>query len=168
MWLTPALISYWLACPAGDAGPYLAGMEPRTRRHVRAGQMVLRAWPPDPGDRQRLRAALEPLFERHDVLMMPVLARPCPPARRWGERSWLRSTALSLTFAPMTGAWNLAGFPAASVPVPRAGLPGAAQLVAAPGREHLLLAVAAQLERARGWPRHAPAYANAGSTERGR
>ncbi len=59
----------------------------------------------------------------------------------------------------MTGAWNLAGFPAASVPVPAAGLPGAVQLVAPPGREALLLALAAQIERARAWPRHAPAYA---------
>lgn len=157
-WLTPALIAYWFACPAGDAGSYAAGMEPRTRRHVRAGRAVLRVRPPDPSDRQRLRTALEPLFERHDVLMMPVLARPCPPARRWGERSWLRSVALSLTFAPMTGTWNLAGFPAAAVPVPRAGLPGAVQLVAAPGREHLLLSIAAQIESARGWSRHAPGY----------
>jgi amidase len=159
LWLTPTLISYWFACPAGDAGPHVAGMEPRTRRHVRAGRAVLRVRPPVPGDRQRLRAALEPFFERHDILIMPVLARPCPPARRWGERSWLRSVALSLMFAPMTGAWNLAGFPAASVPVPRAGLPGAVQLVAAPGREHMLLAVAAQIERARGWSRHALPYA---------
>jgi len=164
LWLTPLLISYWFATPAADAGPYLPAMEPRTRRHLRAGHAVLRVRPPRDGDRQRLRAALEPLFERYDLLLMPTLARPCPPARRWGERSWLRSVAMSLMFAPMTGAWNLAGFPAASVPVSGAGqagtgLPGAVQLVAAPGREQLLLSVAAQLERASGWPRHAPAYA---------
>jgi Asp-tRNA(Asn)/Glu-tRNA(Gln) amidotransferase A subunit family amidase len=35
---------------------------------------------------------------------------------------------------------------------------GTVQLVAAPGGEALLLAVAAQLERVRGWRRHAPAY----------
>jgi len=38
------------------------------------------------------------------------------------------------------------------------GLPGSVQLVAAPGGEAVLLGVAAQLERARGWPRHAPGY----------
>jgi amidase len=72
---------------------------------------------------------------------------------------------MSLMFAPMTGAWNLAGFPAASVPVPAggAGLPRAVQLVAAPGREQVLLDVAAQLERGRGWPRHAPGFAPAGA-----
>ena len=163
-WLTPVMISYWFATPAADAGPYLPAMEPRTRRHLRAGRVVLRVRPPRDSDRQRLRAALEPFFDRHDLLVMPVLARPCPPARRWGERSWLRSVAMSLTFAPMTGIWNMAGFPAASVPVTGTGpddmgLPGAVQLVAAPGREQLLLAVAAQMERARGWPRHAPAFA---------
>ena len=39
-----------------------------------------------------------------------------------------------------------------------AGMPGAVQLVAAPGGEQALLALAAQLERARPWPRHAPGY----------
>lgn len=164
LWLAPVLISYWFATPAADAGPYLAAMEPRTQRHIRAGHAVLRVRPPRDADRQRLRAALEPFFDRYDLLAMPTLARPCPPASRWGERSWLRSVALSLTFAPMTGVWNLAGFPAASVPMPvqGTGLPGAVQLVAAPGREQLLLQVAAQIERASGWPRHAPAYGTAG------
>jgi amidase len=37
-----------------------------------------------------------------------------------------------------------------------AGLPVAVQLVAPPGGEARLLAVAAQLERARPWPRTAP------------
>ena len=114
----------------------------------------------------RLRAAgavvvgLTNLPELGLVLVMPALARPCPPARRYGERSWLRSVATSLMFAPMTGIWNLAGFPAASVPVPAGGpgMPGAVQLVAAPGGEQALLALAAQLERAQPWPRHAPGY----------
>jgi amidase len=142
-------------------GHEVRGMEPRTRRHLCAGHAVLRVRPPRDADRHRLRAALEPFFERYDVLAMPTLARPWPPANRWGEGGWLRSVVLSLTFAPMTGVWNLAGFPAASVPVPRTGLPGAVQLVAAPGREQLLIEVAAQIERASGWPRHAPAYATA-------
>ena len=92
----------------------------------------------------------------------PPRGDACPPARRYGERSWLRSVATALTFAPMTGIWNLAGFPAASVPVPGRGLPGAVQLVAAPGGEQALLALAAQLERASPWRRHAPAYDPAG------
>jgi hypothetical protein len=38
-------------------------------------------------------------------------------------------------------------------------LAAAAAAVAAPGGEPVLLSLAAQLERARGWARHAPAYA---------
>jgi amidase len=98
-------------------------------------------------------------------LIMPTLAQPCPPAQRYGGRSWLRSAVLALRFAPMTGAWNLAGYPAASVPVPASpgspGMPGAVQLVTTPGREDVLLSLAAQIERARPWPRHAPAFATA-------
>jgi amidase len=55
------------------------------------------------------------------------------------------------------------GLPAASVPFPAQGsLPGAVQLVAAPGRERTLLALAAEIERASPWRRHAPAYTPAG------
>ena len=157
-WLVPVMLSYWLAGPAEEAAGHTAGMERRTRRHVRAGELAARVRTPRASDRARMRTALAPFFERYDVLIMPTLARPCPPARRYGERSWLRSVATALTFAPMTGVWNLAGFPAASVPVPGQGLPGAVQLVAAPGREQTLLALAAEIERVNPWQRHAPGY----------
>ena len=160
-WLVPVLLSYWAAGPAEEAAGH-AGLEPRTRRHVRAGELAARVRPPRASDRARLRVALASFFDRYDVLVMPALARPCPPARRYGERSWLRSVATALMFAPMTGVWNLAGFPAASVPVPGPGLPGAVQLVAAPGREQALLALGAQLERVNPWRRHAPGYDPAG------
>ena len=160
-WLVPVLLFYWAAGPAEEAAGH-AGLEPRTRRHVRAGELAARVRPPRASDRARLRVALASFFDRYDVLVMPTLARPCPPARRYGERSWLRSVATALTFAPMTGVWNLAGFPAASVPVPGPGLPGAVQLVAAPGREQALLALGAQLERLNPWRRHAPGYDPAG------
>ena len=160
-WLVPVLLSYWAAGPAEEAAGH-AGLEPRTRRHVRAGELAARVRPPRASDRARLRVALASFFDRYDVLVMPTLARPCPPARRYGERSWLRSVATALMFAPMTGVWNLAGFPAASVPVPGPGLPGAVQLVAAPGREQALLALGAQLERLNPWRRHAPGYDPAG------
>jgi amidase len=161
-WLAPVLLSYFLTGPAEEAAGHTAGMERRTRRHVRAGELAARLRTPRASDRARLRATLAPFFERYDVLIMPTLARPCPPARRYGERSWLRSVATALMFAPLTGVWNLAGFPAASVPVPGQGLPGAVQLVAAPGREQTLLALAAEIERVTPWQRHAPDYDPAG------
>jgi amidase len=60
----------------------------------------------------------------------------------------------------MAGAWNLAGYPAASVPAGLSpeGLPLAVQLVATPGKESLLIGLAAQLERQHPWPRHAPFF----------
>ena len=56
-------------------------------------------------------------------------------------------------------AWNLAGFPALSLPAgthPRTGLPIGVQLAGPPGSERLLLGVAAAIERQRPWPRTVP------------
>jgi amidase len=161
LWLTPTTIVYWFAVPVPDADFYLtgSGIQARTRKHLRAGRAVLRVRPPRASDRDRLRAALAPFFERHDVLVMAALGRPQQAARRWGDGSWLRSVAASIMFAPMTEVWNMAGFPAASVPLGiTAGMPVSVQLVAAPGGEAALLALAAQIESASPWPRHAPAY----------
>jgi amidase len=49
--------------------------------------------------------------------------------------------------------------PAAAVPVgSHHGRPTSVQVVAARGREDLVLAVAAELDRAGGWQRHAPGW----------
>ncbi|MGK5557830.1 amidase [Actinomadura kijaniata] len=164
LWAATAVVSRWLALPAAEAGRYAADprLEKRTRRHARAGRLAARVRPPRPGDRERFRAAVAPLFERRDVLVMPTLARYAPAARAWGVAgAWVRSVGSAMLYAPMTAAWNLAGFPAASVPmgVGRSGLPLSVQLVAAPGREALLLGLAAQLEAARPWPRRPPRFA---------
>jgi amidase len=155
-WLIPVMFSYWTAGPASEAGPYAADMEPRTKWHVRVGRQVLRTRPPRAADRERLRKALAPFWADWDVLLLPTVAQPTPPARRFGHMTWHRSVATAIRFAPLTGAWNLAGYPAASVPAPADGMPGAVQIVTTPGREELLLRLAAQVERARPWPRHAP------------
>ena len=58
--------------------------------------------------------------------------------------------------------WNIAGWPAMNVPAgvhEAGGWPLGVQLVARPGGERLLLALAAQIESARPWTRHAPEYA---------
>lgn len=165
-WSTSATLARWFTTSVPDIEPYLAGpgLEKRTRRHVRAGKRWLRLRPPRDSDRERLRAKLDPFFSQCDVLVMPALARRCPAARRWGGGTMTRSVTAALLYSPMAGIWNLAGYPAASVPVGTAGrgMPGSVQLVAAPGGEAKLLAVAAQLEQAGAWPRHPPAYAPAG------
>ncbi|HEU5159469.1 MAG TPA: amidase family protein [Streptosporangiaceae bacterium] len=164
-WAVNAFMVRWLYFPGLDAEPYLADpatasrLQPRTRRHVRVGRVAARLRPPKDTDRERLRQAVAPFFARHDVLVTPTIAHPAPRARH-GENAWLRSFGASVRYAPMTGAWNLAGYPAISVPagVSESGLPLAVQLVATPGKEALLLGLAAQLERRRPWPRFAPAY----------
>jgi len=53
--------------------------------------------------------------------------------------------------------WNVLGWPAASVPVGMHSVsrtPLAVQIVAPPGGERTVLAVAAELERRQGWQRH--------------
>jgi len=165
LWLTPTAIARWLTAPTADAEPYLSvpALQRRTRRHARAGRLARRLRRLDGGDRERFRLAVAPFFDRYDVLVMPCLAWTCPAARHWSDGSWLRSAVAALRFAPMTGPWNIAGYPAASVPSGTvAGLPGSVQLVAAPGQEALLLGVAAQIERAAPWPRHPPGYDPAG------
>jgi amidase len=62
------------------------------------------------------------------------------------HRGYLATLLLSASRVPYTQAWNLAGLPAAVVPVRVAGRPVAVQLVGRPGDELALLAVAARLE----------------------
>jgi amidase len=67
-------------------------------------------------------------------------------------------------YGPFTAAFNVSGHPAISLPLAlsREGLPIGVQLVAAYGREDLLLRVAAQLEQAVPWrDRRAPVSVDA-------
>jgi amidase len=71
----------------------------------------------------------------------------------WGERtSFLRAYANGARITPFTQAWNVAGFPAMSLPFgatattgATATAPGSVQLVTAPGRESSLFALATTL-----------------------
>ena len=66
------------------------------------------------------------------------------------DSPWLSNVRTSASYAPFGAPWNLAGWPAMVLPVGRhtSGLPLSVQLVAPPGHEARLLAVAAQLEQA--------------------
>jgi amidase len=132
-------------------------LAPRTRTHAAVGRRVLRTGGPRPGGPQRWRARAERFFADRDVLVTPALAHPPVRAAAWGRRSWTANVAACSWYAPFAAPWNVAGWPAIVVPAgPAHGLPTAVQLVAPPGGEAVLLALAAQLEQARPWQRVAP------------
>ncbi len=123
-------------------------LEPRVARHAAVGAAVLRAGRPRPADRRRWQERVERFFADRDVLITPALAQPPIAAIVWSRRGWLANLQANTRYAPFAAPWNLAGWPAVVVPVGRHpnGLPTSVQLVAPPGGEATLLALAAQLE----------------------
>ncbi|PXY26545.1 amidase [Prauserella sp. PE36] len=145
------LLTRWFAGPAeqaDDLGVDSALLQRRTRTHVRIGNAVRRAGLVREDSAREWTRRAEAFFADHDVLVTPTLAARPPKARRWHERSCLANAAPSIRLAGFAGLWNLAGFPAMSVPAGQFadGLPIGVQLVAAPGGEATLLGLAAQLE----------------------
>jgi amidase len=130
-------------------------VEVRTQRHAAAGRLALRLGFPRANGRRNWQTKAEQFFTDHDVLVTPALAQSPPRAKAWSERGWLANIVSNAWYAPFAAPWNLAGWPAMSVPAGLApnGLPLAVQLVGRPGTEHQLLRLAAQLEQLRPWPR---------------
>ena len=150
----------WCAGTAADAehlDPAL--LESRVRTHAALGRVVLERGLLKEGPRDAWKEKAGDFLTDYDVLMTPVLAQPPLEAKRWGELNWATSMAANVRYAPFAAPWNVAGFPAMSVPAgfhPVTGTPLAVQLVARPGREGLLLSLAQSIERLRPWPRTAP------------
>ncbi len=95
-----------------------------------------------------------------DLLLTPTLASPPPPLGYFAVRpdDPLGGASRQSPFVVFTSPFNITGQPAISLPLHwnAAGLPVGVQLVAAYGREDLLLRVAAQLEQAQPWERRIP------------
>jgi amidase len=158
-----AVIATWCGITRREVeGLELSRLQPRTRRHAAFGTMAWkRGWVKE-SDRSDFRTRSEAWFSDggYDLMLLPTLAGPPPRAERWSAKSWRGNMWANLRYAPYTGAWNVAGFPAIAVPmgVRGDGLPGSVQLVGPPGSELLVLAVAAQLELAAPWRPHAPSW----------
>ena len=103
-------------------------------------------------------AVTEEIFGSVDVLMSPVMPSPADASSRFHSGHPLRSAWRSSQRTAYTTAWNVAGFPAASVPAgwTDEGLPLAVQLVALPGRERMLIGLAAELQRSADWTERRP------------
>ncbi len=130
----------------------------RTARHAALGRAVLAARLPREHGRRRWQHRVENFFADYDVLLTPALAQPPIEAKAWSARGWLANIWANVRYAPFAAPWNLAGWPAMTVPAGQApdGLPLAVQLVAKPSAESQLIALARELEAARPWRRTAP------------
>jgi amidase len=96
-----------------------------------------------------------------DLLLTPTLAEPPTPLGAFANDPAAPMTPMvrAAAYVPFTPAFNTSGQPAINLPLHwgTGGLPIGVQLVAAYGREDLLLRVAAQLELAQPWAhRHPP------------
>ena len=89
----------------------------------------------------------------HDLLLTPTLGAP-PPELGWftAEGPQVEGRRIA-SFIPYTAQFNMTGQPAVSLPLhwTPGGLPVGVQLVAAYGREDMLVRVASQLEQAAPW-----------------
>ena len=99
-------------------------------------------------------------FEGHDLLLTPTMAAPPPKlgllvGTHEKPLAWMED---ALPFIVLTVPFNQSGQPAISLPLSwnRDGLPIGIQLVAAYGREDLLIQVSAQLEQAAPWSNRRP------------
>jgi aspartyl-tRNA(Asn)/glutamyl-tRNA(Gln) amidotransferase subunit A len=113
---------------------------PEVRDQLDAADAVLAT---DYIDAQRYRAALREqmlaVLREYDVLAMPTAPVVAPPVERADEYLTILSRNAIL--------WSFVGFPAISVPCPVEGLPVGLQLVAGPGGESLLIALATALTK---------------------
>jgi amidase len=99
-------------------------------------------------------------WQDNDLLLTPTIPELPPTLGQFTSTPEEPLTGLfrSSPLATFTAPFNITGQPAISVPLHQSveGVPIGMQLVAAPGREDLLVRVAAQLEAAQPWARRRP------------
>ena len=108
------------------------------------------------GSQHEFRRLMSQWWEQGwDLLLTPTTAEPPPVLGKMApsKEEPFRSLSGSVPYAAFTSPFNTTGQPAISLPLHRTadGLPVGAQLVAAYGREDLLIQVAAQLEAEVNW-----------------
>ena len=100
--------------------------------------------------------------EGFDLLLTPTVQAPAPALGELMEGDPATLLQRQLRWFPLTPFANVSGQPAITVPVDSGtdALPVGVQLIAALGREDVLIRVAAQLEQATPWRGVAPAFAD--------
>lgn len=123
--LEPASRAWLVDSPPVGLTDYLEAHESL----IRFSRRVLRSWPQDA------------------ILLTPTLT--CPPPGVAALRSQAGVTDEALRLSALVRIWNVTGQPAISIPLHAAadGIPVGVQLVGPPGRDDLVLALGAQLER---------------------
>ena len=132
-------------------------LQRRTKGFARMGDAIPRAaleWALREDDTGRMR----PFFERRDVLLVPVSAKPPVRAGEWEGLGAVRTFLGMVRAYPFALEWNLTGQPSLSVPTGMSedGLPIGMQLVARQNEEATLLGLAAQLEAELRWTDRRP------------
>jgi amidase len=115
------------------------------------------------GGHAQLQAMMRALIielDPYDAVLTPALAqRPLPIGTLQGDGDdpW-EAFAGAGRFTPFTAGLNASGQPAISLPLVHGedGLPVGVQLIGRPAREDVLLALGAQIERARPWADRRP------------
>jgi amidase len=134
-------------------------LQRRTRGFARLGSLIPQAALDRALRIERDRAErYNRVLEGRDLLITPVMAQPQPGAAEWEGVSALRTLIEMTLVYPYCVVWNATGQPAAAVPAgfTDEGLPMSAQLIAPPGREDVLLSLAAQIEAETAWPDRRP------------
>jgi amidase len=129
-------------------------IEPRNAAHRRAGKALgavaylqSRAW------LGMWTRRMADWWNGHDLLLTPTVGAP-PPRLGWFTAAGPDQEEVRIaSFMPYTAQFNMTGQPAISLPLhwTQGGLPVGVQLVAAYGREDVLIRVASQLEEAAPW-----------------
>ncbi|MBO9520106.1 MAG: amidase [Nocardioidaceae bacterium] len=106
------------------------------------------------GELRRIAAGVLERLAPYDVVLTPTLASPpLPVGALRNDEDPSADFEAQKRFTPWTSLYNVTGSPAISLPLHQTpeGLPVGIMLAAAPGREDLLLSLAAQVEEAAPW-----------------
>jgi len=149
-----AEVDHWSAALGRPLGE--DDIEPATWVIVAAGRSVTGVDVMRALDRQReLVRQVTAWWAGHDLLLTPTTAE-APPLLGTYKQGFTPGRA-----SAFTRVFNATGQPALSLPLgwPADGLPRGVQLIAAPGREDVLVRIGAQLEAAAPWSERRPIFA---------